>query len=107
MVIAAAQPRSPADTTIKTQAGQAFAARTAESLASGDDDYARAGLTLYKGATIDDPVDGMYSFVPALPVTGQYPRFALPPVPIPGLMTPASTQSAHGVNRHLPTREGR
>ncbi len=28
--------------------------------------YARTRLMLYQGATIEDPVDGMYSFAPAL-----------------------------------------
>lgn len=106
-VVASAQRWSPADTTIGAELGQAFAVCTAGSLASGNDDYAHARLTLYKAATIDDPVDGMYSFVPAMPVTGRYPRFARPPIRIPGLINPASTQSAYGANRKLPARDVR
>jgi len=39
------------------------------------------GLTLYKGATYDDPENGMYSFVPAKVYEGKkigYPRFFMP-----------------------------
>lgn len=40
-----------------------------------------ARLPLYRGATIDDPVNGMYSFVPARPaVSPPYPRFERPEV---------------------------
>jgi hypothetical protein len=106
-VVASAPRWSPADATISAQVGQAFAVCTADSLASGDDDYAHARLTLYQGATTDDPIDGMYSFVPALPVTDEYPRFARPPVRISGLINPASTQSAYGANRNLPARDVR
>lgn len=106
LVVASAQRWSPADAP-STQIGQAFAVCTADSLASGNDDYAHARLTLYQGATIDDPIDGMYSFVPALPVTEEYPRFARPPVRIPGLINPASTQSAYGANRDLPAGDVR
>ena len=99
LVIASAEPWTPADATIGQRAGEAFRACTADSLASGDGSYAQTRLTLYTGATIDDPVDGMYSFVPALPVQGKYPRFARPPIRLPGLINPASTQSAMGASR--------
>ncbi|HEX9030397.1 MAG TPA: hypothetical protein VF834_01045 [Streptosporangiaceae bacterium] len=107
LVVASAEPWTPADTTIGQRAGDAFAACTAGSLASGDGGYARTRLTLYRGATIDDPVDGMYSFVPALPADGRYPRFARPPIRLPGLINPASTQSAMGASRPRPAREVR
>ena len=80
LVVASAEPWTPADTTIGQLAGEAFGACTADSLASGNGSYAETRLTLYRGATIDDPIDGMYSFVPALPADGGYPRFARPPI---------------------------
>ena len=104
LAVASATPWTPADATIGRRAGRAFAACTAESLASGDGSYARTRLMLYQGATIKDPVDGMYSFVPALPASGEYPRFARPPVRLPCLINPASTQSAYGCNRPRPAQ---
>lgn len=44
----------------------------------------------------------MYSFVPAMPAAAPYPRFARPPVRLPGLINPASTQSAYGCSRPRP-----
>ncbi len=101
-VVASAHHWSPDDATIATEAGNAFAVCTAESLASGNDDFAHAHLTLYCGATIEEPVGGMYSFVPALPADHGHPRFARPPARLPGLINPASTQSAFGASRRLP-----
>jgi hypothetical protein len=80
MVIASVEtwvPASGAD----LGAGDAFQACTA-SLPCGDRPPGR--LSLYRGATIDDPVNGMYSFVPALPANLQYPRFARPAIELPG-----------------------
>ncbi len=102
LVVAAAEPWTPADETIGQRTGAAFRACTAESLASGDGSYAMTRLTLYRGATIDDPVEGMYSFVPAMTTGTPIPRFARPPVRLPGLINPASTQSAYGSSRPLP-----
>jgi hypothetical protein len=102
--VASAAPWTPADATIGRRAGRAFAACTVDSLASGDGSYAGTRLMLYQGATVEEPVDGMYSFVPALPVSGEYPRFARPPVRLPGLINPASTQSAYGCNRPRPAQ---
>jgi hypothetical protein len=56
---------------------------------------------------IDDTVDGMHSFIPALPAEGRHPRFARPPVRLPGLINPASTQSAMGANRSRPAQQVR
>ena len=44
----------------------------------------------------------MYSFVPAMPVRGDYPRFARPPIRLPGLINPASRQAAKGSHRPRP-----
>lgn len=75
-------------------AGDAFQACTA-SLPCGDESKHPARLSLYWGATIDDPVNGMYSFVPALPANQRYPRFARPTIELPdGLVSPAR-QSPH------------
>lgn len=59
-------------------------------------------LTLYRGATIDDPVHGMYSFVPALRTEDDPLRFARPAIELPGIVNPKSTQAARGPNRRLP-----
>jgi len=107
LVIASAEPWTPADAAIGRRAGEAIRACTADSLASGDGSYAGTRLTLYQGATFDDPADGVYSFVPALPADGRYPRFARPPIRLPGLINPASTQSAMGAGRPRSAREVR
>lgn len=59
-------------------------------------------LTLYRGATIDDPVHGMYSFVPALRTEDDPLRFARPAIELPGIVNPKSTQSVRGSSRQLP-----
>lgn len=78
MVIASAEtwvPGAGAD----LGAGEAFRVCAAESLSCGGGRLP-GRLTLYRGATIDDPVNGMYSFVPALTAARPYPRFARPGV---------------------------
>ena len=102
LVIASAQPWTAADETIGRRLGQAFRACTAGAIASGDGSWARVGFTLFRGATFADPVEGMYSFVPAMPVRGDYPRFARPPIRLPGLINPASRQAAKGSHRPRP-----
>jgi hypothetical protein len=62
-----------------------------------------AELTLYCGASLDDPVHGMYSFVPALPVVGDDPpRFPRPLIRLDGLINPASWQSTRGSLQPMP-----
>lgn len=100
-VVASAQPWIPADVD-DADVDDAFAVCTAGSIAAGCTD-ARARLTRYRGATVDDPVHGMYSFVPALPATDNGPRFARPALHLPGLINPASRQSPRGAKRPLPT----
>jgi hypothetical protein len=102
LVVASAEPWTSADRAISRRAGDAFDTCTADSLASGDGSYCRARLTLYRGATIGDPVDGMYSFVPAMTGRTRHPRFARPAIRLPGLINPASTQSAYGSSRPRP-----
>jgi hypothetical protein len=102
MVIASAERWAPLDHD-DIDASQAFKICTAKSLAVGDP-ACRAGaeLVLYRGATIHDPVEGMYSFVPSLPDTTPHPRFARPAVTVPGLINSASTQSPRGSSTSLP-----
>ncbi|MCY4615302.1 MAG: hypothetical protein OXC71_02790 [Chloroflexi bacterium] len=49
---------------LSDEVSEAFLAVTAGPLAGNGDD---ASLRLYRGATLDDPVDGMFSFFPAMP----------------------------------------
>lgn len=100
LVIASAEPWDPADHD-GIDADEAFQVCTAASLAAGDGCSPDTGLALYRGATPEDPVDGMYSFVPAMPATTPYPRFARPPVRLPGLINTKSTRSPRGSARPL------
>jgi hypothetical protein len=74
MVIASVEAWAPASRA-DVGAGDAFQTCTA-SLPCSDESRQLARLSLYRGATIDDPVNGMYSFVPTLPANQRYPRFA-------------------------------
>jgi hypothetical protein len=80
---------------------EAFKACTAAAIAAGGTD-AQADLMLYRGATIKHPVDGMYSFVPAMPAADPGHRFRRPAIRIPELINPASRQSTRGSKRPLP-----
>lgn len=100
LVVASAQPWIPAELA-DHDVDDAFNVCTAESITAGGTD-AQAHLTLYRGATIDDPMHGMYSFVPALPATDEGPRFARPALYLGGLINPASKQSTRGSRRPLP-----
>jgi hypothetical protein len=99
-VVASAEPWTPADVA-DIEVDTAFAVCTAGSIKAGGTD-AHAHLTLYRGATVEDPVHGMHSFVPALPVGDETPRFARPVVRLAGLINPASKQSTWGSKRPLP-----
>lgn len=73
LVVATAQPWTSFEIA-DHDVGDAFKLCTAESItACGTDGH--TNLTLYRGATFDRPVHGMYSFVPALPATDDGPRF--------------------------------
>lgn len=100
LIIASAEPWDAADCE-GIDAERAFQVCTAASLAAGGACSAEAGFTLYRGATFEDPVNGMYSFVPAMPVANPYPRFARPPVRLPGLINTASTRGPRGSARPL------
>jgi len=56
--------------------------------------------TLFRGATPDDPVNGMFSFVPCRPWVGDSSRFACPAIRLDGVINPRSRQSASGA-KHL------
>lgn len=100
LVVGSAEPWTPAEAAT-LDVGDAFQVCTAESVAAGRD--AQADLTLYRGATVDEPVHGRYSFVPALPVTGDDPpRFARPVIRLAGLINPTSKQSTWGSHRRMP-----
>lgn len=73
---------------------EAFRVCTMESLVT--DDCGDFPFTLYRGATIDDPVAGMYSFSPCRDETASDARFARPPISLPGYINPASAQSPSG-----------
>lgn len=84
----------------------AFRTCTVESLTiPGDKDHRNSTFTLYRGATLEDQVDGMYSFVPARPSTTPDLRFARPAITAPGYVNPASKQSPSGVRRPLGANE--
>jgi hypothetical protein len=62
--------------------------------ASGTDAWYR----LYVGATIDDPLDGMFSFFPCAPA-GDERGFPRPPIVLPGYVNPKSFQAPGGAGR--------
>lgn len=59
-------------------------------------DLRTAGFTLYFGATFDDPVEGMFSFTPALSADDDGPRFTRPPYGDTRFVNPKSGQSPSG-----------
>jgi hypothetical protein len=99
-VVASSQPWTAAEPDT-LDVDEAFTVCTAETItACGIDTH--TPLTLYRSATLDAPVHGMYSFVPARPADHPQPRFGRPPVQLPGLINPASRQSTWGSRRQLP-----
>jgi len=57
---------------------------------------------LYFGATRDDPVDGMFSFVPCLPQEAGVHGFPRPRITLPGLVNPAQTMGMKGRGQRSP-----
>lgn len=99
-VVASAEPWNPG------RAGAlgldpAFITCTADALISGGCS-APGPLTLYHGASIDDPVDDMYSFVPARRADEADPRFARPAIAVEQLINPDHGQAARGIAHPLP-----
>jgi hypothetical protein len=75
---------------------EAFRVCTVESLlttGNADDPF-----TLYRGATYEARINGMYSFVPCRRANAGEPRFSRPSISLPGYVNPKSTQSASGAN---------
>jgi len=88
----------------------AFRACTIESLAAYEHhaiDLRAAQFTLHLGATYHDPVDGMFSFTPALPEGAGGPRFARPAYCDRRFVNPESKQSPSGAKLRRPTAEVR
>ena len=103
-VVASYEPWVPAHAS-QLNVSDAFAVCTGGSITAGGTD-ANVDLTLYRGATIDEPVEGMYSFVPARRADSKDSRFARPAIhDLPGLINPASKQSTRGSKRPLPASE--
>jgi len=104
------QRYSPAD---PPHTDEIFRICTAESLATSGDGNAcgnvtsceatNASFTLYQGATYENPIDGMYSFVPCRRVDRGDFRFARPELRLPaGIVNPRSAQSPKGADKPLP-----
>ena len=109
-VIASAEPWSPAKAR-ELDVSEAFLTCTAEAVTTGETHAAggcmpnpivcgpRDGeieLTLYRGATVDAPIDGMYSFAPTSIADRGSARFARPAIRLPDLINPASRQNTRG-----------
>lgn len=76
---------------------EAFAVCTVGSLVTdGCGDYP---FVLYRGATFDEPVAGMFSFSPCRIAAGDDARFARPAISLPDYINPASAQSPSGARR--------
>jgi hypothetical protein len=101
-VVAEAEPWTAAGS---ADLDEAFATCTAEQLAAGTD--AHTPFTLYRAATIENPVHGMYSFVPASPADGEGPRFARPALRMPDLINPANSRNTRGTKWPLAVAEVR
>lgn len=97
MVIASVETWVPANGS-DLEAGEAFQVCAAGSLSCGIKVPPR--LTLYRGATFDNPINGMYSFVPARPASLPFPRFARPAIQLDGLI--AARRQAPWCSRSMP-----
>ena len=98
-VVASAEPWVPANAH-QLDLSDAFIACTADALAVGAAD-GHLELTLYRGATVDAPIDGTYSFAPASMADYASGRFARPAIRVPELINPDSRQSTWGSKRQL------
>jgi len=99
-VVASAEPWVPAEVA-DLDVDDAFKTCTGGAITAGERD-AHLSLTLYRGATVDDPVAGMFSFVPARRADADDPRFPRPPIHS-AFINPFSRQSTWGSKRPLPT----
>jgi len=97
-VVADATPYVPAEAGA-LDVDDAFRICTLESLTTLEHeqiDVANARLTLFRAATFNASVAGMFSFVPARPAHGAAIRFARPTIILPGYVNPDSKQSPSG-----------
>jgi hypothetical protein len=99
-VVASAEPWVPAEVA-DLDVNDAFKTCTGGSITAGERD-AHLSLTLYRGATVDDSVEGMFSFIPARRADAADARFPRPPVRLPGMINPFNRQSTWGSKRPLP-----
>jgi hypothetical protein len=76
----------------------AFRVCTMQSLMT-DSDCSGEAFVLYRGATYEAPVEGMYSFVPCRRADRADLRFARPPVSLPGYIDPSSWRGPSGTNK--------
>lgn len=85
--------------------GPAFKECTVRSL-SADNRHAGTTFTLYRGATPDDPVGGMFSWAPCQPMVDEtWPRFRRPTITLRSVVNPASKQSPSGAKIRRPIGE--
>ena len=98
-VVHSATPWTPHDADA-VERDEAFLTCTAGSLCTHQDTIDQP-LTLYRGATFDDRVEGMYSFVPAKTIDSAEPRFERPAIHIPEAINPSSRQSTAGIETRM------
>ncbi len=95
------EPFSPAT---PPNTDESFRVCTVEALATGGDPNAE--YMLYKGATHEDQVNGMYSFIPCRRADHDDVRFARPSLSLPvALLNPRNWRVPFGANRLLPSQE--
>ncbi len=104
LVVATNEPWIPAAAS-DLEVDEAFRTCTADSVAANERDK-HIELTLYRGATINEPVEGMFSFVPALPISAADPRFMRPAIES-RFIKPSNRQSTWGSKRPLAVSEVR
>jgi hypothetical protein len=98
-VVASGEPWTPQDPSA-IEVDEAFRVCTVEASATAK--RSLPVLMLYWGATFDDPVEGMFSFVPARRADEEDgPRFARPAVDVPGFINPENRQSTWGSRRRM------
>ncbi len=70
-------------------------------------DVTNLRLTLFRGASVDEPTPGMFSFTPVRLAEDRHPRFARPTIRLPGFINPANKQSPSGGRRPRTVEETR
>lgn len=86
---------------------EAFRVCTIQSLASLEPKKSSASLTLFAGATPENPINGMFSFTPARRADDPNCRFPRPPLTITGIINPMSWQSPRGAKVPVTLEEAR